>query len=50
MIPTSHVESIQESPFVIDPEIEELELHNAASIGGGTPTVIGVVAIYSLLV
>ena len=50
MIPTSHADPIQESPFVVDPEIEELELHNAVSIGGGTPTVIGIVAIYSLLV
>ena len=44
MIAPSHAEPI----FVIDPKIEELELHTVASVGGGTPTLIGMVAIYSV--
>jgi hypothetical protein len=44
MIARNHAEPI----FIIDPEIEELELHTVASVGGGTPTLIGMVAIYSV--
>jgi hypothetical protein len=45
MIAPSHAEPIF---VIIDPEIEELELHTVASVGGGTPTLIGMVAIYSV--
>jgi hypothetical protein len=50
MIAPNHAEPFVIDPKVeeLDPEIEELELHTVASVGDGTPTLIGIAAIYSV--